>query len=296
MNATSKSFQRSGKAEMAYAPNAHTACCAGNVNRFMPNFAARMWMTDGKGALVAAMYGPSQVSFRTRDGRDVTVREATGYPFTDDIRFEITAARPVRFPLWLRIPGWAKGARVLVNGVEIDRPAPASFAVVEREHSTGDVVTLELPSRIELERGPGDTVAVVRGPLVYSLRIEESWRINRADRKSTRTFPAYDLTAKSAWNYALAVSPGDILRSSNPMPLHWDILRDPVTHRLVNWTPYQGDKSSGRFEFTPPVPDREIVAANLAPEVETVRLVPFGAAKLRITYFPVAPPDAPPAP
>jgi uncharacterized protein len=323
--ATSRSFQRSGKAEMAYAPNAHTACCAGNVNRFMPNFIARMWMTDGRGALVAALHGPSQVRFRTREGRQVTVRSVTGYPFTDDIRFEIAADRPARFPLWLRVPGWARAARVLVNGRQVDRPAPASFAVVEREFAPGDVVTLELPSRIALEPGPNDTAAVVRGPLVYSLRIEEDWRVNRADKKSTRRFPAYDLRARSAWNYALAVSAGDVeakarlvrrelsdspwslasapleiqlparkvktwamLRSSNPMPLHWDILRDPVTGSVVDWTPYQGAKASGRFEFTPPVPDREVVSANLAAEIETVRLVPFGAAKLRTTYFPVA--------
>jgi hypothetical protein len=80
------------------------------------------------------------------------------------------------------------------------------------------------------------------------------------------------------------------------MPLHWDILRGPVTHRLVDWTPYQGDKSGGRFEFTPPVPDREVVAGNLAPDVETVPLVPFGAAKLRITSFPMARPTRPSAP
>jgi len=73
---------------MRYAPNPGTECCPGNVNRMMPNFAINSWMTDGKGGIVAAMYAPTSVTYPVGEkNTEVTIDEATNYPFTDSINF-----------------------------------------------------------------------------------------------------------------------------------------------------------------------------------------------------------------
>ncbi|HZZ58838.1 MAG TPA: beta-L-arabinofuranosidase domain-containing protein [Opitutaceae bacterium] len=323
---THASFVRSGGAEMSYSPNPGTECCPGNVNRMMPNFASRLWMTDGRGGLTAAMYAPSRIAFAAgAQGRKVEVAEATRYPFGDEIRFVFTTPDgPVRFPFSIRIPGWCRSPEIAVNGKRRALPsgAPAYFAI-EREFRSGDVITLRLPQRIRLESGPDHTVSIVRGPLVYSLRIDADWKVDPDDRRSTRAFPAYDVYPTSPWNYALCLDPArideevrtefraysdspwsartapialrvparrvrgwQIERRSEVQVEHWNIIRDPKTGRAVQWIKSGFDRKTGRFLFTPPVPDPRTVAAEADPATVMVTLIPYGSAKLRITYFP----------
>jgi uncharacterized protein len=323
---THTSCVRTGGSQMSYSPNPGTECCPGNVNRMMPNFTSRLWMTDRRGGLAAVMYAPSQVVYNVGpDRKRVEIREVTEYPFSEEIRFEIkTGAGPVQFPFTVRIPGWCRAPRIAINGKAIETTtAPASFVRIEREFKDGDVVTLTLPQEVALEDGPEHTVSVVRGPLVYALKVEEDWRIDPADKRSTKDFPAYDLYPKSPWNYALCVdrarlneqikvmhrpytdspwtiasapielrAPARLVRNwaihpvSEVLTEHWDVIRDPATGKVTRWVKSGFDKQTGNFLFTPPVPDANTVAENLETETTMVTLVPYGSSKLRITYFP----------
>jgi len=49
----------------------------------------------------------------------LTIRQETDYPNSGLIQLTLDPARPVKFPLQLRIPAWARGASVTING----RPA-----------------------------------------------------------------------------------------------------------------------------------------------------------------------------
>jgi DUF1680 family protein len=54
---------------MAYGPS-HldiAQCCPGTVNRVMPTYGSRMWMKDANNGFVAALYGPSKVTFPVGD-------------------------------------------------------------------------------------------------------------------------------------------------------------------------------------------------------------------------------------
>ena len=75
---------------MAYRPIHETECCIGNLHRYMPNYVARMWLKDKKGHPVAALYGPSAVTYDLGDGLEVKIEEKTEYPFEERIVFEFT--------------------------------------------------------------------------------------------------------------------------------------------------------------------------------------------------------------
>jgi hypothetical protein len=82
----------------------------------------------------------------------------------------------------LRIPAWAEGASVSVNGKR-ESVAAATFARVQREWKNGDRVEVELPLKARLEAVDAqhtDTVALVTGPLVLFAITDSPPSVTRA--------------------------------------------------------------------------------------------------------------------
>jgi uncharacterized protein len=131
------------------------------------------------------------------------------------------------------------------------------------------------------------SIAIERGPLVFSLAIEERWHKLR-DRGMTAD---WEVLPSSSWNFALDLDPdhpehsltvtespiGDFVFSRNGSPV-----RIQVTGRkILQW------KSEGGV--TDPLPNGPI--STETPR-ESLVLLPYAAAKLRITAFPLAAADA----
>ncbi len=300
-----------------YGPNPGTECCAGDVHRIMPNYAARMWLSDRQGGLVAALYGPGEITAKVGAGlMPVTIVEETDYPFDEKIHFKVRADSPVRFGLHLRIPGWCRGAKVLVNGRDTGLSAKAgTFVTLRRTFAGGDRVTLELPMEVRVVK-QGGGVAVERGPLVYALQIKEDWRVDpKKDGRSTKEFPAYNLYAAGPWNYALALEGKDpaeaiqVVRRRPAARNPWTQAGAPILLRaparpVAGWALQEHDSvdgmlwsntggvggievtHKGRFRFTPPLPDKKGLAARLGKKLQMVTLIPYGCARMRITIFP----------
>lgn len=86
------------------------------------------------------------------------------------MKFEVVASKPTEFAIHLRIPAWAEGAAISVNGKPIQTSEEAGkFATIRRTWKKGDRIEMELPMRLRLEaldpRHP-QTVALLCGPLV----------------------------------------------------------------------------------------------------------------------------------
>lgn len=285
-------FQR-GNGRMAFWPNHNVECCPGEVNRIMPNYIARMWMSGTKDEVAAVLYGPSRLETRLGPRQTpVTIVEDTQFPFSDCVEFQVRAAQPVRFAFTLRIPGWCRAAQVRVNG------APAkgavrrgTFLTLNREWQPNDRVTLVLPMEVALSRWPQQGVALERGPLVYSLRIAERRELHTQEADQ---FPAWNFYPDSPWNYALAVDPDrldevEIVQRMAPALEPWRQenaaieLRVPA-RRVRGW----GLAREKGKRFTPALPDAGYLRKNLASRTETIALIPYGCTRLRLTVFPDA--------
>jgi hypothetical protein len=261
-------------------------CCTANFSQGWPKFAASLWMATNDGGLVAAAYSPCEIT-TSISGMPVRLTEETNYPFEDTIRIVVNTAAPVLFPLQLRIPAWADAAKLFVNGAQQPPIKPGSFARLNRTWNNGDVVLLKLPLEPRVEIGFNQSISIVRGPIVFSLLIGEDW-VKLRDRGMTADWQIYPTTA---WNYALQVDddgklPSAIVHQTPITAAPFARASTPATmqvqaRKLVSWRAIDGVADA-----VPPSP-----VATSQP-VETVTLVPYAAAKLRITSFPLIKPIA----
>jgi hypothetical protein len=278
-----KPWTTNGPESNLYGLEPNFGCCTANFHQGWPKFAASLWMLSNDDGLVATLYSPCEVRTMVRN-TEVHILEETEYPFRGSVRIKIKPASALSFPLRLRIPAWASGQAsgpgILVNGREIDVAHDAGFAKIERTWKAGDVVELRLPMFPRVVKGYNDSASIVSGPVVFSFPIGESW-VKLRDRGMTADWQVFP---SSQWNYALAVSGEDIPRHSvqelpiggSPFSLAETPLKLQVEARkLPSWLAVDG--------VADPVPQSPVHSNE--PE-ETITLVPYGAAKLRITAFP----------
>jgi hypothetical protein len=200
------------------------------------------------------------------------------------------------FPIYLRIPSWCQLPQIKINGQAIDVDAkPINFVRLQRHWQSGDNIDVVLPMDVELKRWPENknAVSIQRGPITYSLRIGEEYRrAGGSDR-----WPEWEILPTSAWNYGLVISESDPAASFELATREWPTDDQPFTlegtpvelraqaKRIPEWKLNE----QGLVEPLPSGPVRSVEA------VETVTLVPMGAARLRISAFPVIGERIPPS-
>jgi DUF1680 family protein len=293
-----------GTAAALYGPNSDhrpkfkfvTACCAGNVNRMLPTYVQRMWMSASNGGLAAVLYGPCSVRAKVgSDGQPVEIIEETSYPFSERIAFRVHCNSPIRFPLHLRVPEWCERPSLIVNGKNLALPAVENgFFRLERMYADRDVVVLELPMGAAAGSSGDGGIYLERGPLVYSLNPKEDWMaIEMPEFEITAPdyFPMWAATAGTRWNYGLIMDRDrDIDQQvrvhtnavgndpwSNP-PIHLEVPARPIK----NWDLVHPHGHDPEWFQTPPLPSD---MSQLGP-AETIKLVPLGSTQLRLTVFP----------
>ena len=271
---------------LSYTPASYR-CCQHNVSHGWPYYAEELWLATGDRGLCVSLYAASEVTAKVGDGTVVTVAEATDYPFSDGVELKLAMARNVRFPLYLRIPRWCRGAGVRINGQETPLAAePLSYVRIERQWAPGDTVLLRLPMTLGVRTWPKnhDSVSVDYGPLTFSLEIGEKWsRYGGTDK-----WPEFEVFPTTPWNYGLVLdekapaSSFKLTRSPGPlaaqpfMPQAAPIRLQVKARKIPRWI-LDGKGIVGALQASPAWTDEPI---------ETVTLIPMGAARLRIRAFP----------
>jgi DUF1680 family protein len=152
------------------APWFEVSCCPPNVARTLASLAAYVATADDDGVQLH-QYAPATIRTTLPDGTAVALDVETGYPRHGAVRVHVR--EDATWTLSLRVPAWADGARLVVDGVE--EPVAPGTVAVRRAFRAGDVVELHLPvtprftaadPRIDAVRG---CLAVERGPEVLCL-------------------------------------------------------------------------------------------------------------------------------
>ena len=149
-------------------------CCPPNVVRTIAEVSNYMYSLSDEG-LYVNLYGGNDLNTKWKDGSPINLIQTTNYPWDGNIKFSLQKV-PSDLTFFLRIPGWANGAKILVNGVAYNtKVSEGTYAAIKKQWKKGDVIELILPMEAKLmEANPlveeiRNQVAVKRGPVVYCL-------------------------------------------------------------------------------------------------------------------------------
>ncbi len=157
-------------------------CCVGSGMEAHAKHGESIFWEGADGTFFVNLYIPADADWAARGA---AVGLDTRYPYDGTATLTFRRLRGGRFPVALRVPGWAGDkARVTVNGQPVVPALARGYATVTRRWKAGDTVAITLPLDLRIESAPGDadTVAVLRGPLVLAADlgpVAEKWE--RAD-------------------------------------------------------------------------------------------------------------------
>lgn len=282
-------------------------CCQHNHGMGWPYLTEHLVMQTADKGLATMVYLASETTAEVADGKTVTLDINSNYPFEEQISMTIHTSEPTAFPLYLRIPKWANEASITLNGNAIDAISlqAGKYVCLNNTWKEGDELRLTLPMNISMrtwQQNKG-SLTVDYGPLTLSLQIDE--RFNKRDSSDPEIvqddshwqasvdkslWPAYEIFADSPWNYALVTN-------DEGMPLDLSVIRRPWPADNYPFTlesvPLQFTAKAQRipswgFDETGMTADLPTRYAQRSQETEEIKLVPMGAARLRITAFPKA--------
>ena len=278
-------------------------CCQHNHSQGWPYYAEHLWMATPDNGLVALLYNSCNVTAKVGDGTAVTLKEETHYPFDEKIKITVAAPKNVNFPLYIRIPGWCDDAGIFINGKKLaNTNKPATYTRIENLWKDGDVIELSFPMTIHLKkwRENKNSTSINYGPLTFSLKIKEEYKKEDSKKSATSDsrwqqsadasrWPAYEIFPGSNWNYGLLLNETDTSKLFEVAKKQWPSDDFPFSQQNVpielkakgKQIPQWQIDQYGLVDTLPSSP----VAVNT--NVEQLDLIPMGAARLRISAFPI---------
>ena len=146
-------------------------CCPPNISRLVASIGTYFYgVAEDELALHLYCENTAEIDVA---GTRVALRQETQYPRDGQITVTLTPETPVEFTLSLRVPGWAKGFAVSVNGETLAASPEKGYLRIRRQWSAGDTVKLDLAMQAEMlyanpKVAPDQgRTAILRGPLVY---------------------------------------------------------------------------------------------------------------------------------
>ena len=154
-------------------PGLRQICCPSNLVRTMAELQSYFYSTSDHTVWVHH-YGGSELALDQPQVGRVRLEQETDYPWNGKVLLTVLEAPSDRLTIKLRIPVWAEGATIKLNGMPAEAK-PGTYASLEAVWSAGDVIELDLPMpprlmqahpRVEQLR---NQAAVMRGPILYCL-------------------------------------------------------------------------------------------------------------------------------
>ena len=146
-------------------------CCTGTGSEEYAKLADTIYFHNDD-SLYVNLYIDSHLDWPEKG---LSLKQETSFPVEQGTTLTISATSPAHVAINLRIPYWAQGGSVKVNGATLPAfSSPSSYLILDRVWKTGDKIELSLPMAAHIDSMPDDDSiqAVMYGPLVLAGRFE----------------------------------------------------------------------------------------------------------------------------
>ncbi|MBJ7506391.1 MAG: glycoside hydrolase family 127 protein [Candidatus Nanopelagicus sp.] len=248
-------------------------CCVPNAGKILPILARRMIARTDE-LISFQLYGAMAATVQMQ-GKEVSIRQETAYPFEERITAHI-GAPGVRFMAEFRIPAWCKKAAIKVTGAkDIEQVQLADRFQITATWSPDSKVELDLPQELTQRTISDGRYVFDVGPLVFSAPIAHV----ATDYREYK-LPGYadqDLVAVNAkWMFPPAFRKQDLATAK--------LTRTALPQGIYPWSTEPSISiSASCWNLNPHADEGLDVSA-----FHMVKLVPMGTTVLRWTAFPQA--------
>ena len=264
-------FRTNGRESHVFGLEPNYGCCTANFGQGFPKLALTTFLQASDG-IVLAVPQPARLT-TTISGKTVDILCDSGYPFRDQARLQVHCAEKTEFALYIHIPGFAD--RAWVDGQEV---TPGTLHCIRRAW-LDDTVDIRFEFCARLIPRPEGLYALRRGPLVFSLPVRiRAQKVEYTRDGVDRRFPYcdYALYPNSPWNYGFASTQFEPVEHALTNPF------DPATPAMTLKTTLQRVAWDSADGFCAALPDTSVTG-----ETTECELIPYGAAKLRMTELPL---------
>ena len=146
-------------------------CCTGTGSEEYAKLADTIYFHDDD-SLYVNLYIDSRLEWAEKG---VHFEQKTRFPQEQGTTISVSAKNPMQLSVQLRIPYWAQGGSVKINGTTVPAfSSPGSYLTLHREWKTGDKIELSLPMKLHIDAMPDDpsVQAAMYGPLVMAGRFD----------------------------------------------------------------------------------------------------------------------------
>ena len=164
------------------------SCCPSNLSRFIPAVPNYIYAQKDNEIFVN-LFVASKTGFDLKKQK-FQMEQDTKYPWEGNVKFRISADKPVKFNLKIRVPGWAvnkpvpgdlyayleepvKETRLFINNEPAEIKTVNGYISIDKSWKDGDMIELVLPMETkkvipnENIKDIAGKVAIERGPIVY---------------------------------------------------------------------------------------------------------------------------------